>query len=87
MVKGGLISPGVCFEGIWKLLGQIPIEKKKRIASLQISLFTHMDIYKDENAYTPRRNGQTSTLILGSTPCIRYIRNKNSNGSNKIMGH
>ena len=41
MVKGGLISPGVCFEGIWKLLGQIPIEKKKKKNSELANQFIH----------------------------------------------
>lgn len=31
------------------------------------------------NTYTPRRNGQTSALILGSTPCIRNIEYKHPN--------
>jgi hypothetical protein len=36
----------------------------------------HIERCSDGNAYTPRRNGQTSVLILGSTPWIRDIRNQ-----------
>lgn len=32
---------------------------------------TKMQIPTDESTYTPRRNGQTSARILGSTPCKR----------------
>ena len=45
MVKGGLISPAVCFEGIWKLSGQIPIEKKKKEQQACKSVYSHTWTY------------------------------------------
>ena len=33
-------------------------------------------------SYTPRRNGHTSALILGSTPCIEDAKNEFSSSNN-----